>query len=310
MTKRTLIQPAAFMAISLMLFQAFHANAQTDLKHESNAPSFNFSYRIAGDRAAAPLQAFDDGKKTHLQFRKLNSVPAMFADTPAGKILLKEGSDYVIHPPFVVLHKIEPEIMLVMNRRRAFVSYKGQPVDAIVQTPAMYGAKQPMTINGSVRPPEAAEALASRPDTPPKPIAATASSNDIVPLASSLSAGETVVPVTPAKNAQQNDAPTAASEVQQMQPVPAQEWKITATDKSVRHLLERWGKAAGWAVSWEVPRKVPTSFEATFSGTFDVAVDKLMHALRGSDYPLIGCLYEENKVVRVLRRGEVRKCYE
>jgi hypothetical protein len=75
-------------------------------------------------------------------------------------------------------------------------------------------------------------------------------------------------------------------------------------------VLERWAAAAGWNIAWEVPRKVPVAFDATFSGPFEVAVDKLMRSLRGSDYPLVNCQYEDNKVVRILRRGEIKKCEE
>lgn len=89
-----------------------------------------------------------------------------------------------------------------------------------------------------------------------------------------------------------------------------QEWNVRKDDKTIRAVLERWAAAAGWNIAWEVPRKVPVAFDATFFGSFEVAVDKLMRSLRGSDYPLVNCQYEDNKVVRILRRGEIKKCEE
>lgn len=87
-----------------------------------------------------------------------------------------------------------------------------------------------------------------------------------------------------------------------------QTWRSTKSDKTIQSTLERWAKSVGWEVAWEVPRKLPAGFEASFTGTFDVAVEQMMRALRGSDYPIIACLYEANQVLRVVRRGEAKKC--
>ena len=302
MTKRTTIHPVAFVAISLMMFQTFHASAQTDQNANANTPTFNFSYRIAGDRGAAPLQAFDDGKKTHLQFRDLTSVPAMFADTPAGRILLKAGTDYDIQPPFVVLHHIEPELMLVMNKRKAFVSYKGQPTQAVVQTPAMYGAKQPVTMSGSISAPQPAEVLASRPGSPKKEPSSELAGNpkESVSLASSLGAGETVIAAPSGKPVVSKTEPVT----QPAEPSPAQEWKITSADKNVRTLLERWSKEAKEAryqILWEVPRDLELGAITSVSGTFEDALDSVLLSLVDSEYPIEAVMYDGNNVVRIVK---------
>jgi hypothetical protein len=87
-----------------------------------------------------------------------------------------------------------------------------------------------------------------------------------------------------------------------------QTWRSTKTDRTIQSTLERWAKSVGWEVAWEVPRKLPAGFEASFTGSFDVAVEQMMRALRGTDYPIIACLYEANQVLRVVRRGEAKKC--
>ncbi|WP_194725566.1 toxin co-regulated pilus biosynthesis Q family protein [Noviherbaspirillum malthae] len=87
-----------------------------------------------------------------------------------------------------------------------------------------------------------------------------------------------------------------------------QTWRSTKSDKTIQSTLERWAKSVGWEVAWEVPRKLPAGFEASFNGPFDLAVEQMMKALRGTDYPIIACLYEANQVLRVVRRGEAKKC--
>ena len=41
--------------------------------------AFDFSYRIAGDKRVAPVQVFDDGRQTYLQFRAGQVPPAVFS---------------------------------------------------------------------------------------------------------------------------------------------------------------------------------------------------------------------------------------
>lgn len=113
-------------------------------------------------------------------------------------------------------------------------------------------------------------------------------------------------PVTPRTiTVETNGVPTSLAPVNALTP---QTWRSTKGDRTIQSTLERWAKSVGWEVAWEVPRKLPAGFEASFTGTFDVAVEEMMKALRGTDYPIIACLYEANQVLRVVRRGEAKKC--
>ncbi|RZS86520.1 TcpQ domain-containing protein [Pigmentiphaga kullae] len=49
--------------------------------------AFDFSYRIAGDKRVAPVQVFDDGRQTYLQFRVGQVLPAVFSVGPQGERL-------------------------------------------------------------------------------------------------------------------------------------------------------------------------------------------------------------------------------
>lgn len=90
--------------------------------------------------------------------------------------------------------------------------------------------------------------------------------------------------------------------------VPLSRWDVKASDVTLRQSLIRWAKEAGWQVSWEVKIDYPVQLEASFVGTFETAVENYMTSLSGSDYPLMGCLYEGNRVVRVVRYGDNKGC--
>ncbi|GAA4322965.1 TcpQ domain-containing protein [Pigmentiphaga soli] len=51
------------------------------------APGYDFAYRVSGDRRVAPVQVFDDGRDTYLQFRAGQTVPAIFEAGPGGERL-------------------------------------------------------------------------------------------------------------------------------------------------------------------------------------------------------------------------------
>lgn len=94
-------------------------------------------------------------------------------------------------------------------------------------------------------------------------------------------------------------------------PPPApMNWAVRISDVTLRQALERWGREASppWQVSWEVKVNFPVQLEAAFSGSFESAVEQFMDSLKGSDHPLLGCLYEGNHVVRVLHYGDKKGC--
>jgi len=49
---------------------------------------FHFAWKLSGNRAVAPLQVFDDGQNTWLQFPPGQAAPAIFARSPLGDQLL------------------------------------------------------------------------------------------------------------------------------------------------------------------------------------------------------------------------------
>ena len=78
-------------------------------------------------------------------------------------------------------------------------------------------------------------------------------------------------------------------------------WQLRAEDGSVYAALKRWSSLAGWQVSWEIPVDFPIEIEDDATGTYEQAVQRVLTALRVSDYPPHPC-FHQNRVVRVVRR--------
>ncbi|WP_296560306.1 TcpQ domain-containing protein [Pigmentiphaga sp.] len=56
-------------------------------EHVGRDGAFDFSYRIVGDKRVAPVQVFDDGRQTYLQFRAGQVPPAIFSVGAQGERL-------------------------------------------------------------------------------------------------------------------------------------------------------------------------------------------------------------------------------
>lgn len=83
--------------------------------------AYDFSYTSAGDAPARPIQVFDDGRSTYLQFRPGMAVPAIFSTA--------SGSPQILIPtqegPYVRVDKVMGSMVLEMGRSRAQVIHAG-----------------------------------------------------------------------------------------------------------------------------------------------------------------------------------------
>ncbi|WP_050464268.1 TrbG/VirB9 family P-type conjugative transfer protein [Herbaspirillum autotrophicum] len=119
------------MSIYRLLFCVALSMSMLTIHPRVWAAAYNFTYKIAGDVGIAPVQAFDDGEKIYIQFRDVKQLPAIFADTPAGQVLLRLGIDYDIEVPFVVIRRLESELIFVVRQRRAFLRYVGMTEEVL-----------------------------------------------------------------------------------------------------------------------------------------------------------------------------------
>lgn len=70
-------------------------------------PLYDFDWRMSGATEIRPYQVFDDGKRIYLQFDDPKRVPAIFADTPGGLVLLRWRPE----PPYVVVDRMDPALV-------------------------------------------------------------------------------------------------------------------------------------------------------------------------------------------------------
>jgi hypothetical protein len=63
------------------------------------AGTYNFGWSITGADQAKPTQVFDDGARIYVQFSDMKHVPAIFTDTPSGRVLMS----WELQFPYAVL---------------------------------------------------------------------------------------------------------------------------------------------------------------------------------------------------------------
>src|SRR3546814_12005512 len=91
------------------------------------AGQFNFAWMLSGDRAVAPLQVFDDGRRTWLQFAARQPVPASFQHGTKGDRPLA----YVQEGPSVVLSGVwstDRECVVVGKRVSVGLNHGGRGI--------------------------------------------------------------------------------------------------------------------------------------------------------------------------------------
>jgi hypothetical protein len=106
-------------------------------------------------------------------------------------------------------------------------------------------------------------------------------------------ATQTVVP-TPALKDQVMASPVVA-------PPMVRTWTIALAETNLRDILTRWSASAGWQVSWELPNDIDISGGADYHGAFEDVVVQVLGDLQGSDSSAAACVYDDNKMVRVVR---------
>src|SRR5690606_14399508 len=96
---------------NLDLFQDQRHLAQKTPEH------YHFEWQLSGHRAVAPLQVFDDGNKTWLQFPPGQPVPAIFAIAPEGDRLLRPR----LQGDYQVLDGVWPRLRVRGGRQQSLL---------------------------------------------------------------------------------------------------------------------------------------------------------------------------------------------
>lgn len=131
--------------------------------------SYNFNWNFAGDEDVTPVQIFDDGQHVYLQFSQGAEVPAVFAETPAGPLLLSPEK----RSPYMVVNSLETKLSFRLQDRtarawRSTTSAAVNPAPEAVATglaapsSSISGLAVPIVMNGSAQVPVSPAQIASR----------------------------------------------------------------------------------------------------------------------------------------------------
>lgn len=289
------------------------------------APSpgrYHFDWRLSGDADLAPLQVFDDGRETWLQYPAGQPVPALFARSAAGDRLLRarrEGDYLVLRG--VPNHLLMRGGLLQAEARRGADGASGDAADdagagvsgaeaAPVDFPRLDPAALAGPAAGSAfagtgrRPPAGAPARPGAPASAPALATSAAGIPARAGLPVHVAPSAHTAPVSGAKLPGSAETPEAAARRRSAKsavPVPSS-FEVTPADGNVRRALARWAGLAGWtfeAEHWAVDVDIPLAGSAVFDDAFRPAVRSLLAATELGDRPVQPCFYA-NRVLRVV----------
>lgn len=247
------------------------------------ASLLNFDWRLQGDRAIAPLQAFDNGQQMWLQFAPGTPVPAIFAPESGSRPL-----SYRQDGPYVVLSRVWSRLLLRGGHLQAHVTKAAST--ASQQQPAAVAAPHALPAIGTPVPSEAPVGLQED---------ATATSTVArLPMA----AGPSGAPLRQRPDATGTGSLAGDMTAASFAVAPPYAYYAGPEDGNMRLVLARWASHAGWTFRpehWHAEFDIPLSGSARFEGDFKSAVRALLSATEMGSHPLQPCFYS-NHVLRVV----------
>ena len=261
------------------------------------AGHYNFDWQLSGERRLAPIQVFDNGERTWLQFMPGQIIPAIFGRTQHGDQLLS----HTRHGDYLVIDGVWPELSFRGGASRATAQKQGgfDSGDNSIDEPAGLGLEdmsigESLAAHGSVdvhgdRLFAADDSAGSLPETVSVPDSGDA-----------MHAGPPTVAMAPPELSDQVLRMTRAS-FESIEPSYGV-YGITLRDQNLRRALQRWAGQASWTFApehWAVDVDIPVSGEALFDGSFEQAVQDLLSATELAERPLRPCFYS-NRVLRVV----------
>ncbi|MGX5659121.1 TcpQ domain-containing protein [Castellaniella ginsengisoli] len=258
---------------------------------------YRFDWRIAGDPALAPLQVFDDGHETWLQYPAGQPAPAVFERTARGDRLLRPRRDR----DYLILRGVPARIVLRggLSQAEAWRDPRQPPApDTVSFEPVLPAAGEGPAV--------AARAAGHLAEQAPPGMDALPVTPAPVPAQRPRPAPLPVPPAPSAPAARAGDDPPGRNEVTSAARATAGDrgasFEVTPADGNVRRALGRWASVAGWTFApehWDVDADIPLAGSAAFGGSFRQAVRGLLSATELGDRPVQPCFYA-NRVLRVV----------
>jgi len=248
------------------------------------APSYDFAYRVSGDRRVAPQQVFDDGVSTYLQFYPGQVLPALIAVGGDGSQRLLTHAQL---GPYVTVSGTHVGLLAQLGNVRAAIDYTGKAARVagddegglpMAQPASVPAPAPPAATTSAFAPPWATPASAQSSATPLGQVSASApvstrsatptspsvagrasSAGSNAPLTASANAGTAMPGATSSSTAQVTEPSrdikpvTASSDAVVSEPwpltpsvPPAKPFEATLADQNLRRSLGRWAIQAGW----------------------------------------------------------------
>lgn len=76
-------------------------------------------------------------------------------------------------------------------------------------------------------------------------------------------------------------------------------WPLHPSDRTLRNVLTKWCKSAGWQLVWNVRADYPITTDWVISGSFESAINEVLKASQATDTPLLASMHDSNKVLEI-----------
>ena len=256
---------------------------------------YSFAWRLSGDRAVAPIQVFDNGRQTWLQFPPQRPLPAVFEHTTAGDRALH----YKREGPYVVLDGVWPKLVLRGGRLQSWVEQLPVSSDLPVAASTVSSVTPTVIpVDASPATPAIAPAATSIATATADPEVAPAT---VQPDLQTAAQPPVQLPLNPAL-ASRGSADSIALPASDMPDDSPQRYTVSPKDLNLRLALTRWAQSVGWTFEsehWAVDADIPIVASATFEPGFKPAVQDLVASTELADRPLRPCFYS-NRVLRIV----------
>lgn len=247
--------------------------------------NLNFNYVASNRDGVGMVRAFDDGKRTVVQFVDLAQQRPMLTTLSGTTILYRSIGNYA------VMGGIEQRFRVYSEGQMSIVSEIGLPPAESPTQRVADVTTQPLTVSA----PKAAAVQASPPPAPGG-------------MAGFHATGATPVPTrasTAVARAKPADTPTAPAQPDpKSAPLPT--WTIHRGE-TLSAALSAWCKRAGWdPPQWTSPYNQTALASVAFRGTFTGAVQQLFQAYKAAGageagyHPLRVQLYVDQHLLRVI----------
>ncbi|MBF22432.1 MAG: hypothetical protein CML18_02060 [Pusillimonas sp.] len=251
---------SAFLALTITTGCAQVSQWARAFDTSASVGQFNFEWTIKGDKPVTPLQAFDDGRQTWLQFPSGTPVPAVFARSGQEDTLLT----YRQSGPYVILPGVWSHLVIQGGRLQGHVYRQAEATgDANVEV--------------SVIAEQAATSVV--PDVPAIQVEVIAATE---PAATE--------PLKPALLAEKVETKT----IKTFKVGPANGTMREALEQWARFAHWDFGPE-----HWAVDVDIPIVGSAQFDTSFEEAVRSLVASSELGDRPLQPCFYS-NRVLRIV----------